>query len=243
MLNHVRSKDLLSFFSSSLSFLLLFTGLASIFFVIVSVLCKAFPLLCTSDEDVLLVVSHTSGRSAASIWDSPFWKNIVHNKTYQILCFRTFYNRKDGRRSRHFTGFGSEAITRFSSVALISKDRWNSTSSNTDNCVLRFNVGYLSPRHFPLSCSGNKHTNSQAPPVNQKTLGTRLDYHLIKIHIQWMALSYFRTTWPMALPPSSQWNSHSLTRSLLQMYIGSRESGPSPSWVNFGERLYSLYIW
>ena len=42
----------------------------------------------------------------------------------------------------------------------------------------------------------------------------------------------------MALIPSSQWNSHSLTRSLLQMYLGFRESGPSPSWVNFGERLY-----
>ena len=159
ILGPVWSRDLLSFFSSSLSFLLLFTGLASIFFVVVSVHCKAFPLVCTSDEDVLLVVSHTSGRSAASIWDSPFWKNIVQNQIYQFLWFRTFDKRKDGRRSRHFTGFGSEAITPFSSVELISKGRWNSTSSNTDNCrqLLRFNVSYLSPRYFPLSCSGNNY--------------------------------------------------------------------------------------
>ena len=53
-----------------------------------------------------------------------------------------------------------------------------------------------------------------------------------------MALSCFRTTGHMALIPSSQWNSHSLTRSLLQMYLGSQESGPSPSWVYFGECLY-----
>ena len=153
ILGHEWSKDLLSFFSSSLSFLLLFTGLASIFFVVVSVLCKAFPLVCKSDEDVLLVVSHTSGRSAASIWHSLFWKNIVQNQIYQILCFRTFYKRKDGRRSRHFTGFGSEATTPFSSVELISKGRWNSTSSNTDKCgqLLRFNAGYLSPRYFPAA--------------------------------------------------------------------------------------------
>jgi len=176
MLSHVRSKDLLSFFSSSLSFLLLFTGLASIFFVVVSVLCKAFPLVCTSDEDVLLVVSHTSGRSAVSIWDSPFWKNIVHNKTYQILCFRTFYKRKDGWRSRHFTGFGSEATTPFSSVEVISEGRWNSTSSNTDNCgqLLRFNVGYLSPRYFPISRSGT-HYFPGLSNIVPRALGTRLD--------------------------------------------------------------------
>ena len=173
MLSHVRSKDLLSFFSSSLSFLLLFTGLASIFFVVESVLCKAFPLVCTSEEGVWSqVVSHTSGRSAASVWDPPFWKNIVHNKTYQILCFKACYKRKYGRRSKHFTGFGSEAITPFSSVELISKGRWNSTFSNTDNCgqLLRFNVGYLSPRYFPLACSGNNYTHTLIPrPLQTRT--------------------------------------------------------------------------
>lgn len=63
--------NLLSFFSSSFSFLLLFTSLGSLLFAVFSVILGAFSFICSCEEVVVLPLS-TSGRAMVSMWDSPF---------------------------------------------------------------------------------------------------------------------------------------------------------------------------